>query len=144
MKPDPSDNAASYMYLVEARANTKSQSGDSTEIVEDPRPVRAPITPARVRLARALRVVDVGPRPFFQSAMVSLAATALLAIAIALQIRPAGALYRPQRDEIIISLAALTFVGVLALVTVLVPARERAAGFRRSPSAARRRALTRR
>src|SRR5262249_30298573 len=66
------------------------------------------------------------PRPFFQLALVSLAATAGLAITIALQIRPAGPLSQPQRDVIIISLAALGVVGLLTLVTVLIPASARA------------------
>jgi hypothetical protein len=79
-----------------------------------------------VLLAWVLRVVDAGPRPFFQAAMVSLAATAVLAIAITLQVRPAGPLSSRPRDVIIICLAALVVVGVLTLVTVLVPARGRA------------------
>jgi hypothetical protein len=95
-------------------------------IVEDPPPALAPRTPARLLLARVLRVVDAGPRPFFQAAMVSLAATAVLAIAITLQVRPAGPLSSRQRDVIIICVAALVVAGVLTLVTVLVPARARA------------------
>ena len=104
-----------------------SQPGERTVIVEEPPPAPAPGTPARVLLARMLRIVDVGPRPFFQAALVSLAVTAGLAIMIALQVRPVGPLPRPQRDIITIGLVALGVVGVLTLATVLVPARIRAA-----------------
>ncbi|HXB47103.1 MAG TPA: hypothetical protein VNW50_05015 [Streptosporangiaceae bacterium] len=91
-----------------------------------PPPPRAPGTPARV-LSRALRIVDAGPRPFFQAALSSLTVACILAIAIAVEIRPAGPLPAAQRDVIMISLAALGLVGVLTAVTVLVPASVRAA-----------------
>ncbi|HTZ91048.1 MAG TPA: hypothetical protein VMB74_01520 [Streptosporangiaceae bacterium] len=103
-----------------------SQPGERTVIVEEPPPARTSGTPARVLLDRTLRVVAAGPRPFFQAALVSLAVTCGLAIMIALEIRPAGPLPRPQQDAIITSLAALAAIGVLTLATVLVPARLRA------------------
>jgi hypothetical protein len=78
-------------------------------------------------LGRTLRIVDAGPRPFFLAALASLTVTCGLAIAIALQVRPAGPLPEPQRNAILISLAALGAVGVLTLVTVLVPPTVRAA-----------------
>jgi hypothetical protein len=96
-------------------------------ITEEPQPARAPRTRAQALLGRALQIVADGPRPFFVAALVSLSATCLLAIAIALEIRPAGPLPGAQRDEIIISLAALGMVGVITLVMVLVPAPVRGA-----------------
>jgi hypothetical protein len=104
-----------------------SQSGEHMMITEEPPPAPAPRTRRQVLLGRALRIVDAGPQPLFRAALASLTATCLLAIAIALEIRPAGPLPEAQRDEIIISLAALGMVGVIALVTVLVPAPVRGA-----------------
>jgi hypothetical protein len=104
-----------------------SQPGERTVIVEEPPPARAPRTPARALLGRTLQILDAGPRPFFQAALVSLTAACGLAILIALQIRPAGPLPWTQREVIIISLAGLGVVGVLTLATVLIPASIRSA-----------------
>src|SRR5215469_15816278 len=108
-----------------------SQPGERTVIVEEPPPARTRGTAGRALLARMLRAVDAGPRPFFQAALLSLVVTSGLAILIAQQIRPAGPLPQAQRDVIIISLAGLGAVGVLTLVTVLIPASARAALFDR-------------
>jgi hypothetical protein len=95
-------------------------------IVEEPRPAPESRTRAQVLLARTLRLVDAGPPPCFRAALVSLTATCVLSIVIALEIRPAGPLPGPQRDEIAISLAGLGVAGLLALATVVVPAARRA------------------
>ena len=104
-----------------------SQSGEPGVIVEEPPPAGAAGSKARGPLGWAVRAADAGPRPFFLTAMVSLAVTCGLAIFIALNVRPSGPLPEPQADTIIISLAALGAVGVLTLATVLIPASARAA-----------------
>ncbi len=103
-----------------------SQPGERTVIVDDPPPARAPGTSARALLAWVLRGVDAGPRPFFQAALVSLAATCCLGILIAFEIRPPGPLPWQQHDVIFISLGGLALVVISALVTVLIPASVRA------------------
>jgi hypothetical protein len=117
-----------------------SQPGEPTVIVEEPPPAGAQRPPARL-LGRTLRIVEAGPRPFFQAAMVSLAVTCGLAILIALKIRPAGRLPEPQHDSIIISLAALAAVGVLTLATAVIPASARAALLDRIVAPAQRAAI---
>jgi hypothetical protein len=54
-----------------------------------------------------LRIVDEGPRPFYRAAIVSLAVTSVLAVTIAVLIRPPGAFPWPQQDMIAGALAAL-------------------------------------
>src|SRR5215469_14326593 len=85
---------------VQTGGGCSSHPGERTVIVVEPPPARAPSTRPQVLLGRTLRIVNAGPRPFFQLSLVSLAATAGLVITIALQIRPAGPLSQPQRDVI--------------------------------------------
>jgi hypothetical protein len=66
-------------------------------------------------LGRALRIVDAGPRYFYRSALASLAVTCLLAIPIALHVRPPGPLPRSQQATIAIALAGLAVVILLTL-----------------------------
>ena len=79
-------------------------------------------------LDRVLRIVDSGPAPFFRAAMVSLAVTSLLGIAIALAVRPAGALPAPQRDTIQTALVVLVSIGVVSLAALMRPVRRRVVG----------------
>ncbi len=78
-------------------------------------------------LDRVLRVVDAGPRLFFRAALVSLAITSVLTIAIALYVRPAGPLPGAQRELIELAVAALCLVAALVVVSLAWPARVRAA-----------------
>jgi hypothetical protein len=78
-------------------------------------------------LAGALRVVDAGPRLLYRTALVSLTGTALVAIAIALCVRPAGHLLKPQKELILAALAALFLAGLLVLAGLIRPADRRAA-----------------
>jgi hypothetical protein len=60
-------------------------------------------------------IIDAGPRYFYRSALASFAATCLLAIPIALDVRPRGPLPRPQQATVVASLAGLLVVVLLAL-----------------------------
>jgi hypothetical protein len=93
--------------------------------VADEGPPPPPRTPSS--LARALRIVDAGPRPFYRAAMVSLAGTCLLVIAIAMVVRPRGPIRRPQHELILAGGAGLCLVAVLLLVALLWPAARRSA-----------------
>ena len=85
-------------------------------------------TPARpTALARALHVVDAGPRHFFQAAVVSLSGTFLLIIAIALTIRPAGPTLRPQHYMILGGLLGLCLIALLLAGTAAWTADQRSA-----------------
>jgi hypothetical protein len=99
-----------------------NHSGERTVVVEGPPPPRT--SPA---LARALRIVDAGPRFVYRAAVVSLAGTCVLAIAIALAIHPADQLRRPQKEIIEAGLVGVGLVAVLVLVAVVWPAARRAA-----------------
>jgi hypothetical protein len=66
-------------------------------------------------LDRTLRVVDDGPRPFSRAAVVSLAATSVLALGIAALIRPQGTLPQTQRYLMAGALAGLGLSAVLGL-----------------------------
>ena len=99
-----------------------SQSGERTVVVEGPPPPRTSRS-----LERALRVVDAGPVWLYRAALASLVATCVLAIGIALYVRPAGHLLRPQKEIILLGLLGLFAVGVLILIAVIWPARRRAA-----------------
>ena len=99
-----------------------SQSGERTVVVEGPPPPRTSRS-----LERALRVVDAGPVWLYRAALASLAATCVLAIGIALYVRPAGHLLRPQKEIILLGLLGLFAVGVLILIAVIWPAPRRAA-----------------
>ena len=70
------------------------------------------------RLDRVLRVVNAGPRPFYLAAIVSLAATSLLALAISALVRPAGRLPGSQREMIYGALAALCLCAVLGIASL--------------------------
>lgn len=70
------------------------------------------------RLDRALRVVDAGPRPFYLAAVVSLAVTSLLTLAVSALVRPAGPLPGAQREMIYGSLVALCLCAVLAIASL--------------------------
>src|SRR5215469_12847866 len=67
----------------------------------------APEVSRKHSLVRAMRIVDAGPRYLCRSALASLAVTCLLAIPIALLVRPPGVLPTPQQATIAIALAAL-------------------------------------
>jgi hypothetical protein len=82
----------------------------------------------RSLLGRAVRIVDVGPRYFYRSAVVSLAATCLLVISIAIEVRPPGPLPSPQRVMIAAALAGLCLVVLLALAGLVWPPGRRGPG----------------
>ena len=90
-------------------------------------PIATPRTPARppeqrsAGLGRAIRIADAGPRYFYRSALVSLAVTCLLAIAIALQVRPPGALPPSQQTVIAVALTGLCVVVLLTLAALRWP-----------------------
>jgi len=65
-----------------------------------------------------LRAVDSGPRPFYRAAIVSLAVTSALALAISSFVRPAGRLPGSQREMIYGSLAALCLCAVLGIASL--------------------------
>lgn len=69
-------------------------------------------------LDRTLRIVDGGPRPFFQAAVASLAVTSLLVTVIAAVIRPRGPLPQAQREMIVIAVAGAALSAVLAATSV--------------------------
>jgi hypothetical protein len=98
--------------------------GEQTVIAQGPQPSR-PGKPAS--LDRALRAVDAGPRYLYRAALVSLAGTCLLTIAVALTVRPAGRLPRPQQELVLAGLAGLVLTGVLVFAAVLWPAGRRTA-----------------
>jgi hypothetical protein len=66
-------------------------------------------------LDRTLHLVDDGPRPFYRAAVVSLAATSLLAVGVAALVRPQGSLPATQRHLIAGALAALALSALLGL-----------------------------
>jgi hypothetical protein len=66
-------------------------------------------------LDRTLHIVDHGPRPFYRAAVVSLAGTSLLAIGIAVLIRPPGSPPGTHWHLIAGALAALGLSTVLGL-----------------------------
>lgn len=68
-------------------------------------------------LDRTLRIVDDGPRPFYQAAVVSLAVTSVLAMAIAALIRPQGPLPETQRQMMAVALAGAGLSAILALAS---------------------------
>jgi hypothetical protein len=68
-------------------------------------------------LDRTLRIVDEGPRPFYQAAVVSLAVTSVLAMAIAALIRPLGPLPQTQRQMMVAALAGAGLSAVLGLAS---------------------------
>jgi hypothetical protein len=83
-------------------------------------PARAP-EPRRAGLALALGITGAGPRYFYRSALVSLAATCLLAIPITLRVRPPGALSRSQQVVLAVALAGLCLVVVLTVAALCWP-----------------------
>lgn len=76
-------------------------------------------------LGRIIRIADAGPRYFYRSAVVSLAVTALLTIPIALYVRPAGALPRPQRYLIAGAVIGLCVAAALGLAAAWAPSGKR-------------------
>jgi hypothetical protein len=80
-------------------------------------------------LDRTLRIVDSGPRPFYQAAVVSLAVTSMLATAIAALIRPRGPLPQAQREMIAIALAGAALSAVLMLASLAGAGRPRPPGW---------------
>lgn len=85
-----------------------TQPGERTVVDEDPPPPRS-----SAGITKALRVVDAGPRYFYAAALVSLAGTSSLTIALAEAIRPTGRLPTPQRELMEIGLAGLVLTAVL-------------------------------
>jgi hypothetical protein len=84
-------------------------------------PLGAPPAGRAVRwLARALRAVDEGPRPCYRAAVVSLAVTSLLALAVAVLVRPSGPLAGAQLDVVVGALLALGLCAALGLVSMAV------------------------
>jgi hypothetical protein len=75
------------------------------------------------RLDRVLRIVNAGPRPFYLAAIVSLAVTSVLALAISSLVRPAGRLPGSQREMIYGSLAVLCLCAVLGIASLALRGR---------------------
>jgi hypothetical protein len=86
-----------------------------------PGPPAGASAPGRAGLDLAVRVTRAGPRYFYRAALVSFAATCLLAIAITLDVRPPGALPRSQQVVIAVALAGLCLVALLALAALCWP-----------------------
>jgi len=84
-------------------------------------PTASPPEAGCAGLARAMRIVDVGPRYLYRWALASLAVTCLLAIPIALLVRPPGVLPRPQQVTIAIALVGLAIVVLLMLAALRWP-----------------------
>jgi hypothetical protein len=76
-------------------------------------------------LDRALRIVGEGPRPFYRAAVVSLAVTSVLAMAVAAHVRPHGPLPRTQRHVIAGALAVLGLCFLLGLTSLAAAGRLR-------------------
>jgi hypothetical protein len=95
----------------------------------------------RAGLGRAVRIVDAGPRYFYRSALVSLAATCLLAILIAVDVRPPGPLPRPQQAIIAAALAGLCLVVLLVLAGLVWPPGRRGPGLDHIAAAGQRAAV---
>jgi len=72
------------------------------------------------RLGRVLRLVDAGPRPFYRSALASLALTSLGIMAIGSFVDPGRSLRVPQREMIDAALAAFCISALLAILSLLV------------------------
>lgn len=99
----------------------------------DTLPPAPPAPPAPGRgarwLDRALRLVDQGPRPFCQAALVSLAVTSAVAVAMAARIRPSGPLPWAQQQVIGGALIALEFSVLLGLAQLTAAGRGRPAAW---------------
>jgi hypothetical protein len=76
-------------------------------------------------LDRTLRIVDEGPQPFYRAAVVSLAATSVLAMTVAALNRPHGSLPGTQRQMIAGALAGLCLSAVLGLASLVAAGRSR-------------------
>ena len=76
-------------------------------------------------LERALGFVNEGPRPFYWAAVVSLAATSVLAMTMAALTRPPGPLPDSQRHMIAGALAALCISAVLGIASLAAGGRSR-------------------
>ena len=102
---------------------------DAASGVPAPYQTRAPGTPSPGQAARwldrALRVADAGPRPFYRAALVSLAVTCLLSVAVAEVVRPHGSLPQSQRHIIEAALVGLGLSAVLGLASLAVAGRFR-------------------
>jgi hypothetical protein len=90
-----------------------SQPGERTVVAPTPPPRRT--SPS---LTEALRIIDAGPRYLYRVALVSLAATSALTIAVAADVRPAGSLPLPQRELIDLGLVGLALTAVLIVVAL--------------------------
>src|SRR5262245_5757842 len=104
----------------------RNEPGEGNEVGERPlavggAPAARPPQPRRAALGRATRIVHAGPRYFYRSALTSFAVTCLLAIPIALHVRPPGTLPRPQQVTIAIALAGLAIVVFLSLAALRRP-----------------------
>jgi hypothetical protein len=113
-----------------------TQPGERTVVAEGNPPPRA-----SAGLTRALRVVDAGPRDFYVAALVSLAGTSSLTIALAEVIRPAGRLPTPQRELMELGLAGLILTAVLVAAVLVWPAERRTAMIDRAVGAQQRAAI---
>jgi hypothetical protein len=69
-------------------------------------------------LDRTLRIVDGGPRPFYQAAVFSLAASSAAAMGIAAHVRPGGPLPEAQRYMIAGALGWLVLSALLGLASL--------------------------
>src|ERR1700689_2509815 len=77
------------------------------------------VVPSSRLLDRAVRAAGTGPRPCYRAALVSLAGTCALAIALCLRVRPAGYLPGPQLEITVAALAGLVVTSALGLGTAL-------------------------
>jgi len=92
-------------------------------------PVVAPGAPAPHQTARwldlALDIVNGGPRPFYLAAVASLAVTSLLAMTVALLVRPPGPLSGSQRHIFAGALAAFCISAVFGMPSLAAGVRAR-------------------
>lgn len=117
MKLQPSSSTPLAGLLILGKVNEHKSEERSSEraMAAD----RSHSTQAQRALGRALLIVDAGPAPLYRVAMASLAGTCMLAISIALVIRPPGSMPRSQAALIISALAVACLVGVLRLASRL-------------------------
>jgi hypothetical protein len=104
---------------------TATGTGPQPALTPDVAPGPPAPSRAATRLDLALRIVNGGPRPFYLTAVVSLAVTSLLAMAVALLVRPAGPLAGSQRHMFVGALAAFGISAVFGMLSLAAGARVR-------------------
>jgi hypothetical protein len=125
--PSPLTPSGGFRRVADADYGTAATSGATAFYEAHPGGPAAPPPSGRAArwLDRTLRIVDEGPRPFYQAAVLSLAVTSTLAMGVADLIRPHGSLPASQRHMIAAALAAFCISAVLGLTTLVAGGRPR-------------------